>query len=69
MLLKYKGHRSSLVRQWLKDLALSLLWLGLLLWPGSDLWPRNFCMPWAQPKTKTNKNKFKGNSQTFTNIS
>ena len=29
-----------------KDLALSLLWLG------SDSWPRNFCKPWAWPKKK-----------------
>ena len=32
--------RSSLVAQWVKDLALSLLWLGLLLWCSLDLWLR-----------------------------
>ena len=36
--------RSSLVALWVKDLALSLLWLRSLLWP----W--NFHMPWEQPK-------------------
>ena len=30
--------------QQVKDLALSLPWLG------SDPWPRNFCMPWERPK-------------------
>ena len=29
---KIKFVRSSLMTQWVKDLALSLLWLGLLLW-------------------------------------
>ena len=37
---------SSLVTQWVKDLALSLLWLGFNLWPG------NF-MSWAWQKQKT----------------
>ena len=36
--------RSSLVAWWVKDLALSRLWLGF------DPWPGNFCMPGAQPK-------------------
>ena len=34
-----------------KDLALSLLWLGFRPWPG------NFCMLLAQPKIKKNKTK------------
>ena len=36
--------------QWVKDLALSLLWLWLQLWCGFDPWPRNFRMPWTWPK-------------------
>ena len=38
--------------QRVKDLVLSLLWLGLLLWCGFNLWPGNFFMPWEQPKKK-----------------
>ena len=30
------------VAQWVKDLSLSLQWLGLPLWCGFDPWPRNF---------------------------
>ena len=49
-----KAHNlgSSLVAQWVKDPALSLLWLWLQLWHGFDPWPRNFCMPQAQPERK-----------------
>ena len=36
--------------QWVKDPALSLLWLRLLLWPGFNPWPRKLCMPQAWPK-------------------
>ena len=36
--------------QWVKDLALSLLWLRLLLWHGFDPWPGNICMPQTWPK-------------------
>ena len=36
--------------QWVKDLALTLLWLGLLLWRRFNTWPGNFCMFWVQPK-------------------
>jgi len=35
---------SSLLVQWVKDTALSLLCLK------SDPWPRNSCMPWAEKK-------------------
>ena len=35
--------------QWVKDPALSLLWLQLLLWHGTDPWHRNFQMLWASP--------------------
>ena len=41
---------SSLVAQWVKDLALSPLWLRSLLWCGFDPSPRNVCMPQLQPK-------------------
>ena len=41
--------------QWVKDLALSLQWLGPLLWCGFNPWPRNFHMPWAWPKKKKKK--------------
>ena len=37
--LTYLG--SALVAQWVKDLALSLLWQG------SDPWPRNFFVLWV----------------------
>ena len=43
-------YESFLVAQWVKDLALSLLWLKLLLWLGFDLWPGNFHMLRAHPK-------------------
>ena len=42
--------RSSLVAWWVKDLVLSLLWLGSLLWRRFSPWPRTFCMLQAQPK-------------------
>ena len=34
--------RSSHVVQWVKDLVLSLQWLGLPQWCGFDPWPGNF---------------------------
>ena len=47
---KINRHRSSPVAQKVKDLALSLQWLGLLLWSGLDPWPGNFHMLQVQPK-------------------
>ena len=41
---KITFERSSLVVQWIKDLALSLLWLGSLLWHMFIPWPMNFRM-------------------------
>ena len=41
--------------QWVKDLALPLLWLGLLLWHGFHPWPGNFHMPPPGGEAKTNK--------------
>ena len=41
--------QSSLVTQWVKDPALSLLWLGF------DAWPGNFHMPQVWPKKQTRK--------------
>ena len=40
--------KSSLVAQWVKDLALSLQQLESLLWHRFDPWPRNFYMPQVQ---------------------
>jgi len=56
MKLRKNNFRTSLVTQWVKDLALSLLWLWLELWHGFDPWARNFCMPWVvvgDPNKKT----------------
>ena len=39
--------------QWVKDLALSLLWLGSLLWHKFDPWPWNLHMPWTWPKKQS----------------
>ena len=47
---------SSQMAQWVKDLALSLLWLWLLLWGRFNPWPGNFYMPWAWPKKKKELN-------------
>ena len=38
--------------QQVKDLVVSLLWLGSLLWCGLDPWPGNFHMPWAWRQNK-----------------
>ena len=51
--------RSSLMAQWVMDLALSLLWLRLLLWLGFYPWPGNFYMPQEQPKKKRKKKRKK----------
>ena len=51
--------QSSLVAGCVKDLMLSLQWLGLLLWYTFDPWPGNFHMPSAQPKEGKKKNKNK----------
>ena len=50
-----------------KDLASSLLWLGLLLWRGFSLWPENFYVLWAWPKGRggrKSKAKKKNNQPT-----
>ena len=41
---------SSLVAQWVKGPALSLLWCGSLQWNRFDPWPWNFFIPQAQLK-------------------
>ena len=46
------GFWSSLVAQQIKDLLLSLPWLGLLLRHRFDPWPGKFCMPWTLPKKR-----------------
>ena len=38
-----------------KDLMLSLQWLGSLLWCGFNPWPWNFHVPWVEPKPKRYK--------------
>ena len=48
--IKKSMYELSLVVQWVKDLVVSLQWLGSLLWHGFDPWPRNFCMPRVWPK-------------------
>ena len=35
--------------QWIKDLALSLPWLGSLLWGPFSAWSGNFHMPQVHP--------------------
>ena len=45
--------------QQVKDLVLSLLWLGLLLRCGFDLWPGNFHVLQVPPKTNKQTNKQK----------
>ena len=41
--------------QWVKDPALSLLWLWFQLWHRFDSWPREFCILWVQQNKQTNK--------------
>ena len=43
--------------QWVKDLALSPLWLWLQLQSIFEPWPRNFHMLQEQPKKKKEKKK------------
>ena len=49
-LYKNSRGRRSLVAQWVKDPALSLLRLKSLLWCRFDPWSRNFHLPRMQPK-------------------
>ena len=51
--------------QWVKDPALSLLWLGSMLWLGFDPWPGNLHMPWAWPKKKKKKELLKATQGTM----
>ena len=48
---------SSLVAQSVKDLVLSLLWLGSLLWCMFNPWLRNLHIPQEEPKNFKNKIK------------
>ena len=41
--------------QWVKDPALSLLWLWFQLWHRFNSWPREFCILWVQQNKQTNK--------------
>ena len=47
--------------QWIKDPALSLLWLRSLLWHRLDPWPGNFHMLQAQPNKEKDEQKKKNN--------
>lgn len=47
-----KQSRTSLVVQWVKDPAVSLLWFRSLLGCGLDPWSWNFCMSHEGPKKK-----------------
>ena len=53
--IKKKNSQSSLVAQWVKDLALSLLWLGSLLWHRFHPWTGKFSMLWAQPEKENTR--------------
>ena len=44
--IKIYKNRSFLVAQWVKDLALSLLWFGSLLWLQLNPWSGKICMTW-----------------------
>lgn len=57
MAFENKTSWSSLLAQWVKDRALSLLWLWLQLWYGLTSWPGNLRMLQAWPKIKTKQNK------------
>ena len=46
-----KKYRSPLLAQWVKDQALSLLWLRSVLWHWFDPWPRNHMLR-VWPKRK-----------------
>ena len=53
----FENSRNSHVVLQVKDLALSLQWLGLLLWHRFYPWSRNFCMPVVLPKRKKKKSR------------
>ena len=48
--------RSSLVAKWVKDLALSLLWLWLQQWHRFDLWPGELLLAVNVAKKKKSDN-------------
>ena len=52
--LQKKFFRGPPVAQYVKDLVLSLQWLGLLLWRRFNPWSRNCHMLQALPKKKFN---------------
>ena len=51
--------------QWVKDLALTQLWLGSQEWLGSDPWPGNSICYGAARKEKKKKDRKKDPSLTF----
>ena len=54
---------NSFVVQCIKDLVLSLQWLGSSLWHGFHPWPRNFHVAQTWPKNNNNKKKNKTKKQ------
>ena len=54
---------SSLLAQWVKDPALSLLWFGLPLWHEFSPWSGNFYMRWVWANNNNN-NKIKNKIHT-----
>ena len=48
--------------QWVKDLALSLQWLGSLLWCRFDSWPWDWGLPSATGMAKKKKKKERNGS-------
>ena len=64
--LKEKLPGSSLVVQWVKDLALSLQWLGLLLWLRFDPGPGNsYAMGVAKKPKPKPKNPQKNRERSY----
>jgi len=52
----------------IRNLALSLLCLGLLLWCGFDPWPGNFCTPQVQPPPTKKKEREKALQRVFNEL-
>ena len=55
---KKNNSQSSLVLHWVKDLVISLPWLGLPSWRGFNPWPGHFHKPWEKRKKKGGGNSW-----------